>query len=554
MLKMAYHSDFLRQSPVVSHVDLRDMLRRYIIKQGLDLLKKSDLRREKVISGKFPFQRYKDEIVGFIKEFYGKLPVRNCSSLCKARFVSKFEKKGFRIENVLFDSFPGYPVNATVYIPSDFDPPFPAIVVPTGHSGKQFGSYQLPCQYFARAGYVAVSFDPPGQAGEKQEGNDHFIDGVRCYLVGHTSSRYFVVDALRCIDYLETRKDVDMSFGVAMTGVSGGGTTTMLSSLLDDRIVVQGPSCCAVKNEEINLMWTYANCPETHMYGRYELGIDDTDIIAAFAPRPAMLMAGRYDGLFRIESVRRMAHEIQKVYTAARASENFVFMEDDAPHDYTLNQARAFVGFLNKHFIKQFRPLPPIDSGEYVMIPYDELKCNPPLKSENMRTITVATALQIKKNRSKNKSTLKSIQPVIKKVVMAGKKKLPVLRFKAHEYFNFACWKTRQMLFFDNRGIELPAFYMVPSHNFTSTIVHFDDRDRYSDLVSAGKLTVVAGIYSNKKNCALLSVDLPGWGDTVPSMYPYELYGWGAPDRYISYISAATVSYTHLTLPTIYSV
>ena len=47
---------------------------------------------------------------------------------------------------------------------------------------------------------LAVLFDPPGQASEKQTGNDHFIDGVRCYLVGETSSRYFVADALRCID------------------------------------------------------------------------------------------------------------------------------------------------------------------------------------------------------------------------------------------------------------------------------------------------------------------------------------------------------------------
>ena len=112
---------------------------------------------------------------------------------------------------MLFDSFPGWQVNATVYVPSDFDPPFSAVVIPVGHSGKQFESYQLPAQLFARCGYLAVLFDPPGQSSEKQPGNDHFVDGVRCYLVGQTSSRYFVADALRCIDYLETRGDVDLA-------------------------------------------------------------------------------------------------------------------------------------------------------------------------------------------------------------------------------------------------------------------------------------------------------------------------------------------------------
>jgi cephalosporin-C deacetylase-like acetyl esterase len=108
-----------------------------------------------------------------------------------ARGVSRYERAGYRLENVLFESFPGWEVNATVYVPLDYAPPFPAVIIPVGHSGKQFASYQLPAQYFARAGYLAVTFDPPGQAGEKQTGNDHFVDGVRCYLVGQTSSRYF---------------------------------------------------------------------------------------------------------------------------------------------------------------------------------------------------------------------------------------------------------------------------------------------------------------------------------------------------------------------------
>ena len=38
---------------------------------------------------------------------------------------------------------------------------------------------------------------------------------------------------------------------------------------------------------------------------------------------------------------------------------------------------------------------------------------------------------------------------------------------------------------------------------------------------------------------AVLTVDLRGWGDTHPSHDPYELYGWGAPERWLSYISAA---------------
>jgi cephalosporin-C deacetylase-like acetyl esterase len=102
--------------------------------------------------------------------------------------------------------------------------------VPVGHSGKQFESYQIPAQVFAMCGYAALTFDPPGQAGEKKPGNDHFRDGVRCYMTGATSQRFFVMDALRAVDYLATRRDVDMRRGVGMTGVSGGGFTTLYAS------------------------------------------------------------------------------------------------------------------------------------------------------------------------------------------------------------------------------------------------------------------------------------------------------------------------------------
>ena len=62
--------------------------------------------------------------------------------------------------------------------------------------------HDLPPQVFARAGYAAITFDPPAQSGEKGAGNDHFTDGPRCYAVGQTSQRYFVADALRAMDYL----------------------------------------------------------------------------------------------------------------------------------------------------------------------------------------------------------------------------------------------------------------------------------------------------------------------------------------------------------------
>ena len=64
-----------------------------------------------------------------------------------------------------------------------------------------------------------------GRAEAITEDGERLRNGVRTFLTGHSSSRYFVLDALRCIDYLATREDVDMTRGVGMTGVSASRGT-----------------------------------------------------------------------------------------------------------------------------------------------------------------------------------------------------------------------------------------------------------------------------------------------------------------------------------------
>ena len=80
----------------------------------------------------------------------------------QVREVSTHIFPEFRIENVLFESLPGWEVNATVYLPKESGV-YPGVVCPTGHSNKSEASYQHPAQVFARNGYVAVCFDPPGE-------------------------------------------------------------------------------------------------------------------------------------------------------------------------------------------------------------------------------------------------------------------------------------------------------------------------------------------------------------------------------------------------------
>ncbi|HLV37227.1 MAG TPA: acetylxylan esterase [Spirillospora sp.] len=518
------------QHPVPPSVDLRDMLRQHLIERSLECMERAAQRRQDSLQSS-ALRAYCAEIGQIVSGFYGEMgftePVR-------ATVVSTYQKHGYRIENVLFDSFPGWQVNATVYVPLDFSPPYPAVIIPVGHSGKQFASYQFPAQYFARCGFLAVVFDPPGQSGEKQPGNDHFRDGVRCYLVGETSSRYFVGDALRCIDYLETRTDVDLSRGVAMTGVSGGGTTTTLASLLDDRITVIGPSCCLSPRAALDIVQSYAGCPETYMWRRYAEGIDEIDLLCGGAPKPALLMAGRYDEVFHIEDTTRLAAEVAAFYRMAGAPEQFEFFIDGGGHAYTLTQARQFARFMNRWLCDQpERDLPDWPDETFTLDPYEELRCYPNT-AVNMRTLALDRARELAAERNQA-AVLAGVRAVI------GIDSLPDPP-DAQTGLPFQVWTHywEQVLLRPQTGIELPATFLH-SPEAAATILHFDDRGRHRLLQKHGPLLRAADFLEgdSQHRLNIFAVDLRGWGDTYPALYPYELASWGGIDRILAYMSAA---------------
>src|SRR5688500_5180662 len=228
--------------------DLRTMLRRRLADRAIERLEAAVAKRREAYRDPLAFAAW---AAGVRAAAGGMLRLDGLRDLpLRPALVSRHERRHHAVENVLFESLDGWQVNATLFLPrvpsAGGDPPrFPAVVVPCGHSSKAHPAHQLPAQVFARAGYAAIAFDPPAQGGEKAAGNDHFRDGPRCHAVGDTPQRYSVADALRAMDYLASRPDIDAARGYAMTGVSGGGHTTMWAALLDERVRVLAPVCCA---------------------------------------------------------------------------------------------------------------------------------------------------------------------------------------------------------------------------------------------------------------------------------------------------------------------
>jgi cephalosporin-C deacetylase-like acetyl esterase len=141
------------------------------------------------------------------------------------RVLGSTQADGFRIEKVLFDSQPGFPVTALLYVP-DGTPAsgkHAAILMTPGHSpaGKA-GDYR-DAALFARNGFIVLSYDPIGQ-GERLQYPDpanpsaslatrptgeHGEASLQPMLIGDTFALYVLWDAMRGIDYLAQLPEVD---------------------------------------------------------------------------------------------------------------------------------------------------------------------------------------------------------------------------------------------------------------------------------------------------------------------------------------------------------
>src|SRR5213079_2869036 len=80
------------------------------------------------------------------------------------RVTGGFERPGYRLEKLVYESRPGMQIPANLYIPTAVGP-HPGVLFQMGHSlnGKAYESYQKCCQGLARLGYVVLAFDPFGQ-------------------------------------------------------------------------------------------------------------------------------------------------------------------------------------------------------------------------------------------------------------------------------------------------------------------------------------------------------------------------------------------------------
>lgn len=184
---------------------------------------------------------------------------------------------GYTTQNIAIELTPGQHVFGTIYT-SLKKGRKPLIVCPDGHWPSRYrDDEQQRLGTLARMGAVCVDFDLYGYGQSAGEVGDHH------------SARAHVFQAVcgwKLLDYmLSSRRDVDTA-RVAVCGGSGGGTHTVLLTLLDERVKAAAPVVHVASHFD-------GGCPcESGMPVQLAAGgTCEAELAAVAAPRPLLIVS-----------------------------------------------------------------------------------------------------------------------------------------------------------------------------------------------------------------------------------------------------------------------
>jgi dienelactone hydrolase len=251
---------------------------------------------------------------------------------------------GYWVENVAFESLPGFFVTGNLYGPTKKYESYAAILCPHGHfpphpgypGGRFRREMQIRCACLARMGAYVFAYDMIGWGESTQFKNYNF---PKSHDTFKKELEYQLWNSIRSLDFMLTLKDVD-PVRTGITGASGGGTQTFDLAAVDPRVAVSVP-VVQVSSFFFGGCVGESGMP-VHQTGPYKT--DNAIIAALFAPKPQLIISDtsdwtRYNPEIEIPYIK----SVYKLFGAENKIENVHLKER---HGYGVSKRFAAYKFL----------------------------------------------------------------------------------------------------------------------------------------------------------------------------------------------------------------
>jgi len=444
----------------------------------------------------------------------------------EAKTTGTLDREGYRIEKVLYASRPGHHVTGNLYIPKQGQGPFPAVLVPCGHSlpGKAAAPYQSICLSLVANGFVVLCYDPIGQGercqlpGEKGTPavwgtTEHTLTDIGARLVGRSTAHYRIWDGLRSIDYLVSRPEVDPN-RIGCTGNSGGGTMTSYLMATDDRIAAAAPSCYLTSLERL-LATIGAQDGEQNITGQIGLGIDHADYINMRAPKPTLMCVATKD-FFDIDGAWAAFREAKRLYGILGFGEQVDIFEYPDTHGFTKPRREAAMRWMRRwlQHVDEPTPEPPIKlnaEADLAVTPTGQVVRD--LKDVTVWDLNLAEARRLAPEREafwKKGPTGQCLAEVRRLAAvrpLEGKPPVRLLGTVKREGYAI------EKLVIERPGeVPVPALLFLPekAEGRRPAVIYVDGRGKAADAAPAGPIEALV-----RAGTVVMAIDVRGFGETA---------------------------------------
>jgi cephalosporin-C deacetylase-like acetyl esterase len=314
----------------------------------------------------------KSQVRATVLRLIGGLP--DNSGPLHAKSLGTLPEQGFHVERIAYDSLPDFHVTANLYIPDEGSTPHPAVIYTPGHNPAGKLEAWLFGVNMARNGIAVLAYDPIGE-GERLQYFDpstnrslaghptgeHSEASVQVMLTGDHISRYFIWDAMRGIDYLQSRTDIDPQ-RIGAIGCSGGGTVTAYLAALDSRVKAAGVACYITAFDDL-LTTIGPQEAEQSIPNFIQQGLDFPDWVEMAAPTPYAVISTTED-MFPFVGARKSVDESRRIYALYGAQDQLQWITGSGHHGNLGPIEPQIIGFF-MHSLEQRtetpanEPLPP---------------------------------------------------------------------------------------------------------------------------------------------------------------------------------------------------
>jgi acetyl esterase/lipase len=272
----------------------------------------------------------------------GKLPPRDRA--VSAQQVSTEDRGSYTLEKLVLDLNGEEPAPAYFAKPKGRSGRLPTVLFNHSHGGgytigkkefiegREYMGKPPYAEFLTSLGYNALCFDAWifGERSGRTE-LDFFKEKL---WQGHVVWGMMVYDALKAVDYLHTRADVDTA-RLATVGMSMGSSTAQWAGALDPRLKVVVDICCLTD-------WhTLVEVGGLKGHGIYYYVPDllnhftAAQMNALIAPRAHLALAGNLDALTPVAGLEKIDRELQDVYAKAGRAERWKLLRYDVGHQET---------------------------------------------------------------------------------------------------------------------------------------------------------------------------------------------------------------------------